>query len=56
MTRYGACIRKEEDLQKAILENQKQRENFRKNHRILKSSELAELYRIKQLLLSQMYI
>lgn len=53
MTRYGACIRKEQDLQKAILENQKQRENFRKNHRILKPCELAELYRIRQLLLSQ---
>ncbi|MCB7317496.1 FAD-dependent oxidoreductase [Lacrimispora sp. 210928-DFI.3.58] len=53
MTQYGACIRSEKGLERAIEENRKQAAYFRDHHKIADPAELGRLYQLRQLLLSQ---
>lgn len=53
MTQYGACIRSEQGLERAIAENRSQAARFWSNHKVADITELGGLYQLRQLLLSQ---
>lgn len=53
MTRYGACIRTEDGIRRAIIENREQWKSLNKHHALQSPQQLKNLYKLKCLLISQ---